>query len=101
MPGLRQNLFSAARASKASGEPFIIFPETAQLRLGKNARCFFSLSRESWLYEVATTKASPGSGEIVYAARKSHARNDIETHRVPPTSVNTSTDELQELAGLC
>ena len=45
------NLLSTRRASERSGEPFIIYPNKAQLGLGKNTICTFRLG-ESGLLRV-------------------------------------------------
>ena len=51
VPALGYNLLSTRRASERSGEPFINYPNKAQLGLGKNTICTFRFG-ESGLFEV-------------------------------------------------
>ena len=57
VPALGRNLLSTRRASERSGEPFINYPNKAQLGLGKNTICTFRLGK-SGLFEVMGRRCS-------------------------------------------
>ena len=80
MPALRRDLLSTRRASERSGEPFINYPNKAQLGLGKRAICVFRLG-ESGLFEEMGRRCN-NTGNKALSFRALLSRGVMGTHRL-------------------
>ena len=80
VPALGCNLLSTRRASERSGEPFINYPNKAQLGLGKNTICTFHLG-ESGLVGVMGRRCSNTENRAL-SSRALLSRGVMEMHRL-------------------
>ena len=78
VPALGRNLLSTRR--ERSEEPFINYPNKAQLGLGKNTICTFRLE-ESGLFEVMGRRCSNTENRALYS-RALLSRGVMEMHRL-------------------
>ena len=79
VPALGRNLLSTRRASESSGEPFVNYPNKAQLGLGKNTICTFRLG-ESGLFEVMGRRRDMKDKAL--SSRALSLRGVMEMHRL-------------------
>ena len=77
---LGRNLLSTRRASERSGEPFINYPNKAQLGLGKTTICTFRLG-ESDLFEVTGRRCNKPKNRAL-SSRALLSRGVMEMHRL-------------------
>ena len=80
VPALGRNLLSTRQASERSREPFINYPNKAQLGLGKNTICTFRLG-ESGLFKVMGRRCSNTENRAL-SLRALLSRGVMEMHRL-------------------
>ena len=90
------NLLSTRRASERCGEPFIIYPNKAQLGLGNNTICTFRFG-ESSLFKVMGRRCG-NTGNIALSLWALLSRGIMEMHRLlRHPSEQTTRDTAKQL----